>query len=68
MGFARIHPVVVRASILARLGADKRQMLDTSDIGGVRTVQIAIRVGRGIQLDKIAGADHGINQARVFGV
>ncbi len=66
--FSRIHPVVVRTGVVAVARADERQVLDASDVGGTGAMQVTIRVGGLVELDKIAAAKHRFDQCRVFGV
>ncbi len=56
--FARIHPVIVRAGVFLVLRADEGQVLDARHVRGVGAVQIAIRVGVLVELDKIAALEH----------
>ena len=62
------HPVVVRAGVFAVARADESQVLDAGDVGRTGAVQITIRVGGLVELDKIAAAKHRFDQCRVFGV
>ena len=41
----RVHPVVIRTSVLLLSRANESEMLDARDIAGIREVQIAVRIG-----------------------
>ena len=61
-----IHPVIVRAGVLARARADEGEMLDARDVGGVRAMQITIRVGGRVELDKIAAREASLRSGLSF--
>ena len=68
MCLGRIHPVVVRTRVLALAGADIGQVLDPGDVGGVRAVQIAVRVGLLVERDQVATRKHELDQRIAFGL
>src|SRR4026207_2526817 len=63
-----INPVIVGTGVVAVARAHESQVLDAGDVRWARAVQVTIRVGGLVELDKIAAAKHCFDQCRVFGV
>jgi hypothetical protein len=68
VSFLRLQPVIVRAGVVARARAHEREVLDAGDVRRVGAVQVTIRVGRRVELAKIAAGEHRCDQARVLGL
>jgi hypothetical protein len=68
VGLLRIHPMIVGAGVFLRLSAHEGQVLDSRHVGGVGAVQITIRVGLLVELDKIAARKHRFDQRSVLGI
>jgi hypothetical protein len=64
----RIHPVVVRAGVVLVFRADEGQVFDAGHVGGVGTVQIAVRMRARIELDQVAALQHQVDQRVVLGL
>ena len=68
MRLGGFHPVIVGAGVVTVARADEGEVLDAGDVGGIGAVQVTVRVGGGVELDKIPGGEHGVDQLRVLGV
>ena len=68
VGLGRVHPVVVRTRVLALAGADIGQVLHPGDVGRIRAVQVAIRVGRLVERDQVAARKHELDQSSPLGL
>ena len=66
--FRRVGPVVGRAGLFLRVGADEGAVLDAGDVGRVGAGQVGIRTLFGVQFLHRAGRDHLGAQAVVLGL
>ena len=62
----RIHPVIVGAGVCFVGSTDIGQVFDPGNIGGVGTMQVAVRIVILVEGNEIAAATHLIDQALVF--
>ena len=66
MSVRRAHPVVIGASVILVLGANKRQVFDARNITRIRQVQVTVGVLILVQLGERAVRCHQLNQLLVF--
>ena len=63
----RFHPVVVRAGVVLRAGADVGQVLDPRHVGRIGAVQVAVRIGLRIELEQLSFAHQGAGERLALG-
>ena len=68
MALGWAHPVVVRTGVVALRGADIGQVFHPGHIGGIRQVQVAVRVGVGVERGQGARIDHLLDELSVLRV
>ena len=66
--FGGRHPVIVRAGVVALLGADEGQVLDAGDVRRIGAVQVAAGKALGIELHQVARGDHLADEFAVLGL